>query len=228
MAFVKPDATIKEYQDFVKTVYGLPNDRNFSLGDMLTNVERFMMRGLKGVRKKDKEKAKTNLLISLSWFMSIMNQLHIDAEDELWNRFPYLCSYCASCPCLCKEQKIGERQKVPIDNKKRPRTFEEFQIMLNKIYPFKTRTVEQAGVHLAEECGEFAEAILIYRGVRKKEDFENLELEATDFLSCLLSVFNSLEIGIAKELSAMFTNNCHVCQNAPCTCKFTDIVKFKS
>lgn len=228
MAFVKPDTTIKEYQDFVKTVYGLPNDRDFSLDDMLTNVERFVMRGLKGIRKGDKEKAKTNLLISLSWFVSMMNQLHIDAENELWNRFPFLCSYCASCPCLCKEQKIEERQKVPIDDKKRPKTLEEFQVMLDKIYPFKTRTIEQAGVHLAEECGEFAEAILIYRGAHKEEDFEKLELEAADFLSCLLGAFNSLEVSLAKELSTMFTNNCHVCQNAPCICKFTDIVKFKS
>ncbi len=228
MAFVKPDTTIKEYQDFIKTVYGLPNDRDFSLDDMLTNVERFVMRGLKGIRKGDKEKAKTNLLISLSWFISIMNQLHIDVEDELWKRFPYLCSYCASCPCLCKEQKIEERQEAPIDEKKRPKNLEEFQAMLNQIYPFKTRTIEQAGVHLAEECGEFAEAILIYRGAHKEEDFGKLELEAADFLSCLLGVFSSLEIGLAKELSIMFINNCHVCQKAPCACKFIDIVKFQS
>jgi len=33
---------------------------------------------------------------------------------------------------------------------------------------------------------------------------------------------------MAKELSIMFSNNCHICKNAPCTCSFIDITKFKS
>jgi len=111
MVFVKRDTTIKEYQNFIKEVYGLPNDRYFSIWDMLTNVERFAMRGLKGIRKKDKERTKINLLVSLSWFMSMMNQFHIDIENEIWKRFPYLCSYCASCPCLCKEKKVKKKAK---------------------------------------------------------------------------------------------------------------------
>jgi hypothetical protein len=74
----KPDSTIKEYQHFVKDVYGLSNDRYFNLQDMLANVERFMTRSLKGIRKGDNEKIKLNLMISLSWFISMMNQLHIN------------------------------------------------------------------------------------------------------------------------------------------------------
>ena len=89
MASVKENTTIKEYQNFVEEVYRLPNDRDFSLWDMISNVERFMMRGLKGIRKGDREKTKTNLLIAFSWFMSIMNQLHIDIEERVWRRFPY-------------------------------------------------------------------------------------------------------------------------------------------
>lgn len=228
MPSVKPDTTIKEYSDFVKKVYGLPNDRYFSLNDMLSNVERFMMRGLKGIRKGDKEKTRINLLISLSWFMSMTNQLHIDIENETWKRFPYLCSYCAFCPCICKEKKPEQRQEPIRDESKRPKTFEEFQQMFNKIYPAEKRTTEHAGVHLAEEMGEFSEAILTFRGGHKDEDFKNLELEAADLLSCLMSLFNSLEMSIAGELSVMFSNNCHVCKNAPCTCNFVDITRFES
>lgn len=228
MASVKQDTTINEYQNFVKEVYGLPNDRFFSLWDMLTNVERFGTRGLKGIRKEDKDKTKINFLISFSWLISMMNQFHIDLGNEVWKRFPYLCSYCASCPCCCKEKKIRKRQKVFGDEKKRPKTLEDFQSMFSKIYPPETRTLEHAGIHLAEEVGELAEVILTYRGGHKEEDFDNIPLEAADLFSCFMGVFNSLRISMTKELSIMFSNNCHVCNNAPCTCSFRTIAEFKS
>ena len=228
MPQLKPDATIKEYQQFVKDVYGLPNDRYFSLQDMLANVERFMMRSLKGIRKNDNDKLKLNLIISLSWFMSIMNQLHIDIEEEVWKRFPYMCSYCASCPCICKAQKIQTRQNVTVDDSKRPKTMEEFQKMFSGIYPASNRTLDYAGVHLAEEMGEITESILNYRGNHDDKDFQNIILESADLISCIMGVFNSLKIDLSKELSIMFSENCHVCKKAPCVCNFVDIIGFKS
>ena len=227
MAFVKQNTTINEYQNFVQEVYRLPNDRFFSPWDMLTNVERFITRGLKGIRKEDRDKTKFNLLISFSWLMSMMNQFHIDLENEVWKRFPYLCSYCASCPCFCKKNKVEERRKVFIDEKKRPKTLEDFQAMFSKIYPSETRTLEHAGIHLAEEIGEFAEAILAYRGGHKEEDFNNIPLEAADLFSCFMGVFNSIGKSMAKELSVMFSNNCHMCKSVPCTCSFKIITEFK-
>lgn len=228
MSFIKQDTTIEEYQNFIKDIYGMPNDRHFSLWDMVTNVERFIMRGLKGIRKKDKEKIKLNLLISFSWFVSIMNRLKIDLENEIWQRFPYVCSYCGSCPCSCKEKRIEKRQRVSIDETKRVKKLEEFQNMFNQIYPPERRTLEDAGIHLAEELGEFAEAILTYRGGHKEEDFRKIELEAADLSSCFIGVFNSLDINITKELAVMFSHNCHVCKNMPCTCQFRDITGFES
>ena len=228
MASVKSDTTIKEYQSFVKEVYGLSNDRYFSTWDMISNVECFVMRGLKGIRKGDRDKTRINLLISFSWFMSIMNQFHINIEEEIWKRFPYMCSYCAGLPCSCKAEKIKERKEVLIDDSKRPKTFKGFQDMFEKIYPSNTRTLEHAGVHLAEELGEFSEAILIYRGKHQDEDFQKIPLEAADLFSCLAGVFNSSDMDIAKELSLMFSDNCHVCKKAPCECNFVDITRFNS
>lgn len=228
MASVKPNTTISEYQKFVKEVYGLNNDRYFSTWDMITNVERFATRGLKGIRKGDKEKTKLNLLISLSWFASMMNQLHINLENEVWKRFPFLCSYCGSCPCVCKEEKVEKRRKVSIDETRRPKTFEGFQNMFNEIYPAEKRTLEHAGIHLAEELGEFSEATLKYRGSHKDEDFKKIPLETADVFSCFMGVFNSLGPNVAKELSVMFSDNCHACHKAPCECDFTFISEFKS
>ncbi len=228
MASVKPDATIKEYQAFVKEVYGLPNDRYFSVQDMITNVERFSMRGLKGIRKGDAQKTRINLLISLSWFMSMLNQLHINIEEEVWRRFPYMCSYCAFCPCVCKIKRPEQRQKVSQNPAKRPKTFSEFQKMLAEIYPPAQRTLEHAGVHLAEEIGELSESIMTYRGNHKDEDFDKIILEAADLFSCFVGVFNSLGMDMAKEFSITFSENCHICKKAPCECNFIDITSFKS
>lgn len=228
MASVKEDITLKEYQSFVKEVYGLPNDRCFNTWDMISNMERFIMRGLKGIRKGDKEKIKINVLIAMSWFMSIMNQLHIDIEDEVWKRFPYLCSYCASCPCSCGEKKIETRQSVPIDESKRPKTMGDFQQMLERIYPPEKRTLDHAGVHMAEEVGEFSEAMLTFRGRHREGDFKNVKLEAADLFTNILGVFNSLNMSAAKELSLLFHENCHICHNAPCICDFKYITDFKS
>lgn len=228
MASVKPNITIRAYQKFVNNVYGLSNDRYFSLGDMLTNVQRFIMRGLKGIRKNDKKKAKYNLVIALSWFVSIMNQLRIDLEDNTWKRFPHLCSYCGNCPCQCKEKKVKKRMKIRINEKIRPISLSAFQKMFSEIYPAEDRTLEHAGIHLGEELGEFAESIFAFRGGHSDEDFKKIELEAADFFSCVMGVFNSLEANSAIEISKMFKNNCHLCKKAPCECSFKDTATFKS
>jgi len=228
MASVKANTTIQEYQNFVQEVYGLPNDRHFSTDDMLTNIERFVMRAIKGIRKKDPEKTKINLLVAESWFTSLMNQFHINIEDVVWNRFPYVCSYCAACPCQCKEKKVQIRHKVTPDEEKRPKTLAEFQEMFQSIYPSSKRTIEDAGIHLAEEMGELSEAILRYKGLRQDKDFHTITQEAGDFFSCVIGVCNSWDIQIAQELSNIFSHNCHACKKAPCECSFSYIVNFKS
>lgn len=228
MASLNKNITIKEYQKFIEEVYGLPNDRHFSAWDMLTNIERFITRSLKGIRKVDSEKTKLNLIISLSWFMSLINQLHIDLEKEIWKRFPYACSYCGDCPCSCKERKIKKRQKIKINQTDKPEKLSDFQKMFEKIYPSKKRTLVDAGIHLAEEIGELAEAILAYRGSHRKEDFNNIKTETADLFSCVTGVFNSMKISVAEEASVIFSKNCHICKKAPCQCDFSHIVRFKS
>lgn len=228
MASIRRASSITECQNFAREVYGLNNDRYFNAEDMLTQIQRFAMRGLKGIRKNNSEKIKTNLMISFSWFLSLMNQLHIELEGEVWNRFPFLCSYCGTCPCACSEKRPESRQKAVSDEKKKPKTLEEYQMMLEKIYPAKTRTLEHAGVHLAEEMGEFSEAILQYRGRHEDKDFKNVKLEAADLFSCFMGVFNSIGADVAKDFSEMFNNNCHACKKNPCECSFEKIMGYES
>ena len=100
--------------------------------------------------------------------------------------------------------------------------------MLAKIYPTSTRTLEHAGVHLAEEMGEVSEAMMIFRSHRLEADLDNVILESADLFSCFMGVFNSLGVNVANELSKLFSRNCHVCHQAPCTCSFEFIVKIKT
>lgn len=227
MASVTKGVTIKEFQSFVREVYALPNDRHFELAEMLNNIQRFAMRGLKGIRKGDTERTKKNLMISLSWFISTLNRLHIDLEEEIWQRFPYICSYCGSLPCACKSKKVKKRIEIRPDHTKRPKTLEEFQQMFKEIYPPSTRLLDHAGVHLAEEIGEFSEALIAYRGERKAEDFKKVLFEAADCFSCLAGIFNSMEVSLADELVERFSNGCHECHQAPCTCSYNHVKEYK-
>jgi NTP pyrophosphatase (non-canonical NTP hydrolase) len=228
MAAISKKTTIKEYQNFVESVYGLPNERHYSLWDMLSNAERFTMRSLKGIRKRDYRKANFNLLISLSWLISILNRLHIDLEEAVWKRFPYMCSYCASCPCICKEEKINNRKSVVAGDTRKPVTLDDFQSMFREIYPPEKRTLEHAGIHLAEEFGEFSESILAYMGGHKDDRFDQIVSESADIFSCVVSVFNSLDLNMAEELSLLFSDNCHVCHKEPCECNFSSVINFES
>lgn len=225
---VKMDTTILEYQDFVKEVYGMPNERHFSMEEMLSNIQRFAMRALKGIRKGDVDKTKLNLMISLSWFTSTLNRLQINLEDAIWKRFPYVCSYCGNLPCVCGKEKIENRKNIISDETKKPETLADFQLMFSEIYQPNQRSLEHAGVHLAEELGEFSEAILSYRGSHREEIFNDITEEAADLFSTMMGVFNSLDINVAEELSKTFTSGCHVCKSAPCKCDFEFVMNFRS
>ncbi len=218
--------SIKGFQKFVNDVYSLPDDRNYSIHDLLTQQQRFVMRALKGIRKGDIEKLKLNLLIAFSF--SMIERLHIDIEEEVWKRFPYLCSYCGNKPCICKKIKPVERLKVKINNNLRPKTLSGFQKMFSEIYPPDTRTLADAGVHLAEEMGEVSEAIHNYLGQHQQKQFDEIKLELADFVSCMFGVANSAKIDVAKELEKMYYNGCHVCHKAPCECSFSEVAKLKT
>lgn len=228
MKNLKPLLTISDWQNFCQEVYGLNNDRDFGVMEMLTNIQRFVMRSLKGIRKRDDKKTTQNILIAMSWYISLMNQLHIDIETKIWQRFPYLCLYCGSKPCSCKTKKKASRLKVSENSKIKPKSLKEFQEMFGEIYPPESRNLENAGIHLAEETGELSEAISTYRGDHKSNDFILVEEEAADLFSCFMSVANSLHLDVAKEIAKMFSKNCHVCHKLPCECDFIFVMNYKS
>ncbi len=228
MVSVPASTTLAKFQRAIKDIYGLPDDRLFSLSDLVSNQERFTMRALKGIRKGDEEKLELNLLIAFSWLMALANRLHIEVEDSVWRRFPRLCSYCGERPCACKKTKPASRIQIVRKPSERPKSLQEFQVMFAEIYPPASRTLPDVGVHLAEEMGELSEAVHYFQGEHKSKQFEALEDELADYVSCVFGVANSAKIPMAEKLAKMFANNCHVCHEAPCVCSFSSVAQFSS
>ncbi len=220
--------SLHEFQAIIRQIYGLHDDRFYSIWDLLAQQQRFTMRALKGVRKDDKQKIKVNILIAFSWLMATANRLHVDLEEEVWKRFPGLCSYCGQQPCGCKKSKPTGRKKLVRNLSLKPSSLAETQTMFAQIYPAKNRTIADAGVHLAEEMGEVSEAIHNYLGKHEEKLFTEIKLEMADYVSCVLGLANSVKIDVAKELAKLFRDNCHICHKAPCVCSFSSVVSLKS
>ncbi len=228
MASLSKDSSLPDYSEFIQRIYGMPNDRFYTLWDMLDNVQRFSMRCVKGIRKNNVEKTKHNAMIAFSWYTSLTNRLHINVDNAVWNRFPYLCSYCGEAPCVCQAEKVKARRKVVGKKSLKPRSVHDVQIMFARIYPPGTRTSEHAAIHLAEETGELSEAVHLYMSDRSKKYFKEVSIEAADYLSCIMGVLNSIGIDAGDELSRMFYNNCHDCHKLPCECTFRHVCNYRS
>lgn len=222
------DGSLAQFQELIYQIYGEPDDRLFSVSDLVSNQERFTMRALKGMRKGDTKKLKINLLIAISWSMAVANRFHIDLENAVWRRFPALCSYCGKKSCVCRKTKPSRRVKIVRRNSLKPNTLKEFQKMFANIYSPNNRNLFEAGIHLGEEMGELSEAVHVFLGEHKNNQFNKIIDEVADYISCLFGVANSAKIDVARELAKMYRNNCHICHKAPCICKFSFVAKLKS
>ena len=220
--------SLRQFQERIREIYSLPDDRHYSVLDLLVQVQRFTMRVLKGIRTGDKKKLRVNLLIASTWVMAIANRLHIDVEEQVWKRFPAVCSYCGFAPCKCKKIHPEKRAKIKIGSSHRPKDIVGFQNMFRSIYPPEERTLSNAGVHLAEETGEVSEAVHNFFGQHLQKQFDEIGLEIADYISCIFGVANSVSLDMASALGRMVKDGCHVCHKTPCICTFSGVIAFKS
>jgi len=221
--------SLDELQRVVAQVYGKPNDRWFDLADMATNVSRFTMRSVKAVRRREIERIEKNLAVAFSWFTSSANRLHMSLSEITWRRFPYRCATCKRCPCYCGDKSQSEGYET---KGRRPRSISQVQEMFAAIYPAEQRTLEHGAIHLVEEMGEYQEAILMYRTRHRHSDLKQIEIEAADYISCVMGVYTSIDHeysscnGAARSLANLFAHNCHECSSAPCTCSFDSVLNY--
>jgi len=228
MNTLKSTDSLKGFQELIGTIYGLADDRAYSIWDLHSNIERYTLRALKGIRKGDSKRIRLNLMIALTWACSLSNRLRIDLEAEVWKRFPYQCSYCGHCPCACQTKKPEERPMLLVDDTKRPQTIKEMQKMFEIIYPSSKRTLIEGGIHLAEEIGEISEAIHVFMGEHKSEQVAQIQLELADYISCVFGVANSVPFDVASKLIDMYKIGCPVCGESTCICTFSVVAQHVS
>ncbi len=214
--------SIADLQKFIADVYGESGDKHFSLFELVAQQERFSMRILKRIRRRDMDELASDLAVALSWAIAAANRLHVDVGDALWKRFPGVCSYCGKRPCACTTRHLTGRAHIsPAKGVKKPQTLERTQLELGEIYPKDKRTIESAGMLLAEEMGEFSEAINRYYLSHQTSEFEKVCKELADYVSCIFDVANSANISLADVFAKLYNKNCHLCHNIPCTCDFS-------
>jgi NTP pyrophosphatase (non-canonical NTP hydrolase) len=222
-----PQGSLPELQKRTSEIYGVANDRMFSIDDMLSLQLRFTLRAIKGIRQGNPGRIAANLPTAFSFFLSLLNRLHIDLQRAVWARFPGQCPYCRGTPCSCGDVKPNFNDALTPRGTE-PQTIHEIQEMFQKIYPKTEKDLLKAGVHLAEEAGEVTESIRNWMGLHQKNTFRPIIDESADYASCFFTTANAAGIQLEPLLVAFTTNGCHACGQTQCACTFESIISYKS
>ncbi len=210
--------TLTSFQGLNSKIYMVQNDRNYNAADMVSRIHRYCTQVLKAVRKGQTELVDFWLCMGFSWSLALANRLHIDLESEMWCRFPGVCPYCNSVPCVCKER-AAERVATPAIMGVHPASLSEFQKMFARIYPHNT--LQDAAMHLAEEVGETSEALEFFMGTHKQDLFKEIVVELVDMITNMFAVATALKLDLAVEMEKHFSDGCPRCHQVPCGCGFT-------
>lgn len=153
-------------------------------------------------------------------------QFNSTLSGMVWHKYPGKCYACIHrysekdvrntryLPCLClstpdlsaKEKRICEEMlEIARQNKRRPRTVDEWADMIREIYegPHKHQTLEAICLHFLEEVGEVAQCLrkLADTPVGKitKKDLQELEDEIGDVFSWTFGLINKLNQTLGKS-----------------------------
>lgn len=155
-------------------------------------------------------------------------------EDMLWDKFPAVCPYCQEerhNPDVCSERKAAAGGPPWQDlarlgaRKARPTRLREWQLMFSAIYPAQqTEEFGPSFARLAEELGELAEAVRVFRS----EPGYFLS-EASDVFAWLMHIQNIIDsrgsVLIAARGDALertfcksYPDSCPACGKRQCAC----------
>lgn len=230
----KPE-TVSDLQEYLKSLYGDVNagrDVEYIFSYLFRNVSylsRAIPRGQNCVQ---------NFIKTFSWLFAIANKLEIDLQESYLRKYPEVCPYCITRPCVCsktnkkpvsyiKEWKIQEELgvKYNIARSANPNpSIDSFVEKTNDLYPANTHIWKAAGptfhfFRLLEELGEVHEAYTSFcKGTKNKIEIEN---ELADCFAWTLSAWGIYYLGESLQDSFItyYYNSCPVCSSDPCKCE---------
>jgi NTP pyrophosphatase (non-canonical NTP hydrolase) len=213
--------SLDEMQVLNETIYGPNNELYFGHLRIIARIGRFVGRLPKAVEYGDPNVAAFHATMAFSWSLALANKLGIRIQDELWKRYPGVCSHCESGPCMCKQIKAfvvaGQIQPSKIVTEC-PLTLDAFQIMFQRIYPRNT-PMDECG-HLLQELCEVLEAMDNFTGTKRPEFKNDSVVELCDVFAHICGVANCSKIGLAPYMERYFSRGCYECHSTPCRCPF--------
>jgi pyrimidine deaminase RibD-like protein len=173
---------------------------------------------------------------ALGWWMSLCGRVGVTSVQKmLWGKFPGICPYCEEPEHLVKKcrplrlKKAAPRwdflQEKASDTGAMPKTLEDWQHMLARIYPVREGEDYRDTLRkLTEELGELAEAV---RAVSIKPGyFLNEAADVFTWIVRLMTIYQSLnddkktekDLKLGELFAARYPDRCFRCQNQQCSC----------
>ena len=186
-------------------------------------------------KKKSGMNPEAHIAKAFGWWLALCGKLGIKSvEQMIWDKFPAKCAYCHKQPhdpdiCLHEKAKSGGPNWPVLaalgEQGARPLRIGAWQQMFSRIYPAQqTEEFGPSFARLAEELGELAEAIRVFRS-----EPGYILSEASDVFAWLMHIQNisdtkanvkPSERGAALEtaLARLYPGGCAECRSMTCTC----------
>ena len=171
-----------------------------------------------------------------SWLMSLANKFEVDLQESLLKRYPGVCHYCISIPCICHKTGKQPKSSLPLfkvaeELEARYRysaaietvSLDWMSELIESIYPNNEIIWRSAGpwrhlMKMQEEVGEIHEAYTGYLSGRKSKS--ELSNEFADAFGWVLAAWaiSHKGISLSDSLKDYYIKGCPVCLKEVCVC----------
>ena len=232
---------IKDLQKYLNVLYGDVNKErewDYLYGYLSRTVGFISKQVTSAPRYKSlAEMDKTHFMRAVSWIIALSNYFEIDVADSYLKKYPGICPYCITSPCMCYNTNRMPWIAIPIYKIEEEKYFKYQEIRntvnlvnskfiisnIRAIYPANDTLWNHAGpwyhfTKLSEELAELHESISKYQ-IRKKIK-DAISEEIADVFSWFISIWSSVfnEITLEDSMIDHYYNGCPECKNKPCTC----------
>lgn len=227
--------SINEFQTYMAGLYGQVNSKrtiDYLYGYLSRSVA-YLGKNLAQNKVEDQ-----HFMRALSWLFSVANYYDLKLQNCLFSRFPSICPYCLTSPCICFKTKKQPASFIPAYKASKERV-ERFSVFTNtnrdwslssatstlaKIYPNNEIIWHHAGpwylvAKMQEEIGELHEAMSKFASGEKS--ISTIEEELADTFAWILSAWSITcpSRSLDDAMVDYYYQGCAVCKKYPCICK---------